>query len=397
MMIPRQAILISRRVAFSIVELMVVVAIIVTLIAVTLPSFTTMVESSNFASAISQTTAALGNARALAMRDGVRTGVAFLFDVRTQRYTLMILQQSDADSGSDGQLAALATAPPEYLYTTVFSPAPNSAPIELPRGTAIYGLSFSHVPDPLIEPTVLVEPAIDARTWHWYAGERYLNENSIIENPWIFPRNDALLFWPNGVAIAGGANLPDPWEEMLLNGASAEVVDALRHANTFMVQYNPDGSVVPSFSKGSFSHPVNGYIEYRLRPIDVESLDPDIQPYDNPLRFDPEVDPMALGVVQGEANPEVLMRTVSQLAVVDLNQLRRGVGVRAPWFLHPSTSLAPWPAYDPDGRPGNGDEIEANDVRLDGLVSQVSAWIDANAEIIGFDRYTGAAMRRVGQ
>lgn len=386
---------IGRLFAFTLVELMVVISIIVTLVAVTLPSFTTLIESSNYSSAISQTSAALGNARAIAMRDGSKTAVAFLFDVTTQQYTLMILEE--AQFGSSASLSSLPTAPDHYLYTTGFRPAQNSATIELPKGTGVYGLSFSHVPNPTIDPTILNDPAIDDVTWHWYAGEVYENANTIVENPWIFPRNDALLFWENGAAIAGGADLPGPWEELLSGGATNEVVDAVRHANSFMVQYNPDGSVVAAFTRGSFQQPSNGYIEFPLAPIDIDSIVSDAEPYDNPSLFDPEADPVFFGVAEGERNPEVLLRTVTQLAIVDLNRLQRGTGVRAPWFLHPGTSLAPWPDYDPDGRPGSGDEVPFSDPALDALVGEVSAWIDDNAEIIGFDRYTGAAIRRVGQ
>ena len=397
---------IRRLLAFTLIELMVVVSIMVTLIAITLPSFTTMIESSNYTSAINQTTAALGNARAIAMRDNVQTAVAFLFDVRTEQYTLVILHESKF--GSSGALSSLPTGPPGHVYALGLRHARNMTPIELPKGTAVFGLSFSHVPDPLIDPNVTIQPAIDDQTWHWYAGEVYLNADDIPENPWIFPRNDPLLFWEDGVAIAAGQALNGPWEELLVNGASNEVVDALRHANSFMVQYNPDGSVVTAFSRGSFSQPANAYIEFPLNPIDLESLDPDPQPYDNPAVFDPELDPatavilnefgIPIAINQGERNPEVILRTITQLAIVDLSRLRRGTSVRFPWFLHPSTSLAPWPMeYDHDGRPDSGDEIPFDDEQLDVLVSEVSAWIDQNAEIIGFDRYTGAAIRRVGQ
>jgi len=395
-----------RLAAFTLIELLVVISIIITIVAITLPSFTTIIQSSNYTSAINQTAAALGSARILAIEKRKRTAVAFLYDVRSEQYTISVLEEDQP--GADAKLSTLDGSRSEPLL--VMRPAPNTTPIVLPKGTAVFGLSFAHVPDPLLpNPTgqFIPEPLIDDFTWHWYAGERYEIGVQIVENPWIFPRSDPLLFWEDGVAIAGGQDLPGPWNVLIDSGQTAEVRDALRHANSFMVLFRADGSVFSPSGEGDALEPVNAYIEHPLQPIDRDGLTADETPYDDPIAFDPELDPFTAtytdpagvvqSVVQGERNPEVLLRPVSQLAVVDLTALRRGTGVRAPWLVHPSTSAAPWPEYDPDGRPGSGDEVPADDARLDGLVSEVSAWIDENAEIIGFDRYTGAAIRRVGQ
>ncbi|MCB9847684.1 MAG: prepilin-type N-terminal cleavage/methylation domain-containing protein [Phycisphaeraceae bacterium] len=388
----------ARRGAFTLVEMLVVISIIVLLVAVTLPSFSTIIASSNYTAAISQTTASLGSARSIAMSRGVRTAVAFLFDVRTERYTLVILEQYESAS----LLSDLPTAPPEHAYAVGFRPAQNTTPIELPRGTAVFGLSFAHIPDP-------ANNMIDQFTQHWYAGEtlgpdgtEYTDDD---ENYWLFPRNDPYLFWEPGSFPAG---MDDPWSQLIENGITDEVRDALRHANSFCVQFNPDGSTVTSSARGSYAQPANAYIELPLDPVDRNPADPianpdSTLPYDEPNIFDPENDGTAfelrLGVTIGERsrNPEVILRTVSQLAVVDLAELQKGTGQQRVWTLHPHTSLAPWPMYDPDGRPGNGDEIAPGDLSLDPLCHEVSRWIDRNAEIMGFDRYTGTAIRSTSQ
>jgi len=398
---------------FTLIELLVAITIIVALVVVTLPSFSSLIQSANFSSAISQTTASLGSARAIAMRDGVQTAVAFLFDTKDEQYSLVILIESS--TGSGGALSSLPTGPPKHTYAVAFQPAPNTAPVILPQGIGVFGLSYSHLPDPLIDPNVFDEPMIDANTFHWYAGERHpayqdngfgafgLVPDGIFENPWIFPRNDPRLFWQTGIVMVDDDEDPlivdEPWYQFIEEDPmDPAVIDALRHANSFMIQFNPDGSVVGAFSQGSFSNPANAFIDYPLDPIDQLPIDPlDVDPYDNPTIFDPEnagLD-LANAPIKPSRNPEVILRSVSQLAIVDLKQLERGTGVENIWKLHPSTSLAPWPLlYDPDGRPGSGDELPFDDVLLDKRVSMVSRWIDLNGEVIGFDRYTGNIIRR---
>jgi len=396
-----------RRLAFTLVELLVVMTIIVILIAVTLPSFSTMIESSNFTSAINSTTASLGSARAIAMQGNIETAVAFLFDARTERYTLMILEKTGR---GDARLSDLPF-PQSDTFADGFHPAPNTKIIELPKGTGVFGLSFAHVPN---EPQLTM---IDAQTFHWYAGEihpAYEDDGTgsgnyvavgggILENPWIFPRNDPLLFWQKGVVpIPAGMDpeqVDEPWHQFLENGPSPETIAALRHSNSFMVEFSRDGSIVTAYTRSSSAQPANGYIEYPNRPIDIKSLDPAVKPYDSPGLFDPAFDPALANppVIKPERNKEAILRTVTQVAVVDLKNLQRGTGISRVWTLHPSTSLAPWPDYDPDGRPMSGDEAPPTDPSLDALVSRVSRWIDLNAEIISFDRYTGSALRRISR
>lgn len=401
-----------RRAGFTLVEMLVVITIIVLLVVVTLPSFSTLIASSNYTAAISQTTASLGSARAIAMSRGVQTAVAFLYDVRTEQYTLVILEE--AQVGTNGVLSELPTAPIEHSYAAAFKPARNTTPVELPKGTAVFGLSFAHIEDPEIN---FIDDASLGRTQHWYAGEihpaheddgtgAFTPVAGVDENPWIFPRNDPNLFWERG---SFPDEIDDPWSQLIENGvATSEVHLALRHANSFCVQFNPDGSTVTAFARGTFSQPANAYIEFPLEPVDAEPEDmsgmrlPSV-PYDAPNIFDPEnngekyEETSGITIQELSRNPEVILRTASQLAIVDLKQLQRGTGIGDPWNLHPSTSLAPWPMYNPDGRPLTGDELSADDTELDALVSRVSRWIDLNAEIIGFDRYTGSAIRSTGR
>lgn len=79
---------------------------------------------------------------------------------------------------------------------------------------------------------------------------------------------------------------------------------------------------------------------------------------------------------------------MAQLAVVDMNRLAGETGVAAPWLLRAGESPAPWREYLDSG----GEVVEGPG--LDELVRRLSEWIDDNAEVIAFDRYTGSALRR---
>ncbi|TVQ32854.1 MAG: hypothetical protein EA376_04190 [Phycisphaeraceae bacterium] len=360
-----------RSVAFTLIELLGVIVIILVLVIITLPAVGRIIESANYAAAVNLVTATLGNARAVAMQQGEYTGVAFLYDVREERYTLQIIQRSNERA----TLTNRPTGDPRGANAVAFRPALNTTPIELPRGAGVYGLSF------FIAPRDATIDAIAGNTYQWYAGE-IVNEGTndqII--PWIFPRNDARLFLR--------PPFTDPWfdDNGELDTDRDEKTRAVRHADTFCIIFDREGSIVSSLAIGFGADLENAYIEYPDRPAANDGDERVV--FDDPARFDPEAQPFS-GLEGAGANPEVKLRTVSQLAVVDLSRLISSTGVREPWLLRSGTSNA-----NEFGRiysEGGGDP--ANETRLDQLVTEVSDWIDANAQIIGFNRYTGAVIKR---
>lgn len=396
---------------FTLVELLVVISLIVIVLGVVVPSVSRIMQSANYASAVNAVTATLGRARAAAMESGNPTAVAFLFDIERRVYTMQVLELAPS-----GDSATIETSPPQGssgaepncamgLDTAnnggpsnaiaAYQPLRFSAPIELPPGTAVFGLSHQ-IPEididgrtpPRLDQDENGEVDFIARAssgggnldlQRWYAGE-ILNDgdgdasDNII--PWIFPRNDPRLYINEGV---------DPWRVMSGEDTSGDLFEALaavRNAMTFAIAFRPDGSVSANFGTGLGSAPDDAYIEWPNEPLDESGGV--TRPYDHADRFDPGcLHPTDIGLTR--PNPEVRLRTASLLAVVDLRALQAGAGVNSPWLARPASSLPP--------RPSNTNDPKVRFIN-DDIIREMSDWIDRNAQVIGFNRYTGATVKR---
>lgn len=396
-----------KRSAFTLVELLVVIAVIGVTLGALVPSVSRIIQSTNYSSAVNTVTATLGRARAAAMESGRPTAVAFLFDIKTQRYTIQVLELAQPDG--DGSIAIgssqsnMTSNGGEGLRPVGVSnaiaaywPLQYTAPIELPPGTAVFGFSqqlpaldldgnnpplLDQYPngrdgriDPIAEETTFVR-----HVHRWYAGEVLNDGNGDPDDnilPWIFPRNDPRVYVDEGV---------DPWAEMASpSGDLQRARAAVRNAMSFAVAFRPDGSTSSLFGNDH----LDAYIEYPNDPLDDEA--DENRPYDAPTQFDPGVThPNNIRLTR--PNPEVRLRTVNLLAVVDLRALQAGANVDRPWLVRASgseatgSSLLPYPndANDPKRRYINNEMVE-----------RMSNWIDRNAQILSFNRYTGATVKR---
>lgn len=359
---------------FTLVELLAVVLIIIIGTALVVPAFGRIIESTRYASAINIVTTTLGKARALAIQNGRHTGVVFLFDTETETYSLLPVELLGSQGGF---LTNQPTMSPDGAFAFVFKPAALSQPVELPKGTGVYGLSFD-----LSRGRETVETA-GPTTPTWYAGD-IIDEDigdptsGII--PWIFPRNDPRHFT---AFIADTRTREDPWDPD--SGASREVT---RACATFFVLFNPAGGVTTRITVGG-QETRDAFLEWPDLPINENA--PEDGPLDDPTLFDPEVTPA--GNRTGP-NPEVMLRTVSQLAIVDFGRLEEGIRLADPWFVRPHDGLhgnvypaqpeGVDPIYFDSGSPGDP-----------GPAERIGTWIDRNAEILGFNRFTGNVTRRI--
>ncbi len=396
-----------KRGGFTLVELLVVVALIVIVLGAVVPSVARIMQSTNYASAVNAVTATLGRARAAAMESGRPTAVAFMFDIESKVYTMQVLELAPS-----GESATIEMGPPqgnlsnepdcsEDLRPTgvgtsavAYHPLRFSAPIELPPGTAVFGLSHQ-IPE--IDLDGSTPPILDQNTdnkvdaiaesnsgvefdlQRWYAGEIIMDGDGDLSNnviPWIFPRNDPRLFINNG---------DNPWRVMNgedTNGELDEARAAVRHAMTFAIAFRPDGSISANFGSGYGAGVQDAYIEWPNEPLDDSGAV--VRPYDHADRFDPA----CLHPTNDEftrPNPEVRLRTASLLAVVDLRALQAGAKINSPWLARPDSSLPPKPSSSSDPK------LRFID---DAFILAMSEWIDQNAQIIGFNRYTGATVKR---
>lgn len=365
--------------AFTLIELLVAVAIIVLGTILLLPAFARIIESVSYSSAVNSVSAALANARSQAIRNGRHTGVVFLFDIEREVCTLQIVELSRQLGGSLTRFPGATTDTTAFVYR----PVPGVPVVELPARMAVCGLSLA------VEPS---NARIDNDTAHWYAG--WLEaENSNEQQPlWLFPQNDPRLYTDNNPPTSRFVGV-DPW--LVLAGrapAGASVSDsqartAVRHAQSFMVQFSPAGSAVLTAS-GGFANTPNAYLEFSDSPISRDEInDPDAEPYDLDTVFDPDNTFQASNSDNIVPNPEVVLRAVSQLAIVDLSRLTSETGIARPWLARPQRSAAPQPRWIQDLGLFRADVTNAPH-RI------TSTWIDENAEIIGFARYTGQPLVR---
>lgn len=433
----------STRAAFSLFELLIVVGIILVMMILTVPSFATLVKSNNFSSAVNQLAGGLEAARERAIARNRETAVAVLFDIETRQTSLLILDAV----GSRGALALSPAASSGAQNATVFVPASNSPPIVLPEGTAIFGLSTHHVlPDGdnqldsidnlanasatyetrLISDGTNNPDELDQRTTAWYTGSVVPDPDDpdVLVNTWLAPRNDPRVYldprpgerdidlpvraieeitYADLWGLLRDGNVPRPGFE----STEEDAVRYMRHAQSFMIRFSPQGRILAvSSDTGQVDQAGYAYLELPENPVASGAGVPAEmvgKAFDAYGRFDPEaiprnqteITPSPFSYESAGENPEVILRAVSRLAVVDLQDLYKGTGVSKPWLLHPSltdaASQAPWPdVYSP----GDGPEIMSTDEELDRLVIAMSKWIDENAVLLDFSRFSGRVMKR---
>ena len=431
-----------RRAAFTLFELLVVVGIIILLMILTVPSFATLVKSNNYTAAVNQLSGTLEAARERAIARNTETAVAVLFDLETERTSLHIL-----DRAGRGALG-LSTEPDSGAqYASVFVPAPSTSPTELPEGVMIFGLSTHHiVPDgddiqdsiesivsgsALYTSRVITDGThnpdeLGVRTTAWYAGSVIPDPDdpNVMVNTWLVPRNDPRVYMDptiDGrdielpVREPKGVSLDELWS--LIRDTSDDppglktddvmATSYMRHAQSFMIRFSPQGQIL-AVSADTTQTDQSGYafLEFPGNPVATGSaIPPEMQglAFDAFARFDPEatprnqteVTPSPFPYEHAGANPEVVLRSVSRLAVVELQELYRGTGVFKPWLLHATItdpdSQAPWPD---EYAPGDGPVISSFDEELDRLMISMSEWVDQNAVLVEFSRFSGRVMKR---
>ncbi|MEM7629485.1 MAG: prepilin-type N-terminal cleavage/methylation domain-containing protein [Planctomycetota bacterium] len=207
----------SVRLAFTIVELIIVVAIIGIVLALAVPSFSAMVYSSDRALAANKLQATLQAARDLALRPGLGGDGAAAFVVEPDGRLLIV---PAVQVGSFRDLAypvASATGAAGLGLTVVerdvFVPLPNVEPAEMPRFWSVRGYA---------PPGLMVDRSVENDLLaEWYDTSVYGGDNpraqggSPDNNPkfdgnWVFPETaqyDVDLQTPAG---DGPANVPNP-------------------------------------------------------------------------------------------------------------------------------------------------------------------------------------------
>ncbi|MFT5423253.1 MAG: type II secretory pathway pseudopilin PulG [Phycisphaerales bacterium] len=133
------------RLAFTVTELVVVVAIIAMITSIAVPSFSSMVQSTNRSLAINSIDAAVGVARDLALRSG-RGGDGAVVVVQRANGTVQLIPALQVGTFNDYEpLPPRGPTPPtaaniaNQVERDVFVPVPQAEVIELPAGWGIAG------------------------------------------------------------------------------------------------------------------------------------------------------------------------------------------------------------------------------------------------------------------
>lgn len=389
---------------FTLIELLIVVSIIALASILLMPGFTRVIASNNYSSAINLTTSSLGQARALAIRNSRYTGVMFTFDYATETATIQVIEL--LSSGGTGYLTSSVAYQRQGSYCQPYKAAEGQAPINLPKGFCVYALSFgvtrtinpdnSSIPIDSARSPILDNGANGSGpTFQWYAGE--IAEEGAQQNTaadrgesalWVPPRSDPSLYTTDGA---------NPWNtpRAQWGGRTQEFKTAVRHAQTFAIFFDPTGAVVTATSQGA--EPLhNAYLEIPTAPYDLKPATPGPRrPLDRINVFDPEFAGVPAGI-DPTANPEVRLRSATSLAVVDVSQLSKDVGLPMAYMARPEVR-------DPTRVPPKRTSLET--IAVPGInsayfsnvmVKRISGWIDRNAEVLTLNRFTGAVNRRAG-
>jgi prepilin-type N-terminal cleavage/methylation domain-containing protein len=389
--------------AFTLVEMLAVIAIIAIASAIMVPAFSNLVRSVNFSAAVNTVTTTLGSARSLAIQQKRHTAVLFMFDTETEAMTLQVLEEFQAGGTPQG-------ASCRYF---AFAPAAGRTPVELPAGVGIYGLP--KVPGPSCSSNDPCPPDSAGRVdcgpiepgfipgWYEniYAGAATGTTSDDLPL-WVFPHNDARLFMPNNPPTVRFTGV-DPWA--VLAGAAdvptsvttSDAEAAIRAAQTYAIVFSPEGRVVEAPLSGTQPFDLM-YLEFPDGPVDRGATQSDADygvAYDWPDIFDPDefgAGPLGGDVPRTDRSPnrEVIFKTVEQLAIVDLADLADALGVARPWFIRPGDSGAPQPDWLDRRVYFQNDGPSA-------AHREASSWIDDNAEVLSFSRYSGEILRRTAQ
>ena len=254
------------------------------------------------------------------------------------------------------------------------------------------------------------------------------DDDDLLVNTWLAPRNDPRQFMDPRLGERdidaplrelGAVELKQLWRVArgettdLPPGLSTSREDAVRYirnAQSFMIRFSPQGEVIATDADTTQADQAGyAYLEFPEGPIATGDAAPDGREREpGPLR-----QPAAVRPGDGDAgpdgagrsadfmaddaapNPEVVLRAASRLAVVDLQDLEEATTIARPWLLHTALTdpdyMAPWPDVFVAS---DGEVLMSNSDELDRLVVEMSRWIDENAVVIDFSRFSGRVVKR---
>jgi prepilin-type N-terminal cleavage/methylation domain-containing protein len=162
------------RAAFTLIELLIVISIFVLLLAIGVPAFSSMLYSSEQASAENALKIGLASARDAAIRAGSGRDGAAVFVFEEHRLTIVPCLKA----GEIGDVHGATWNPPnEPVTREVFAPVTGFEPVKLPRNWTVRGYATPNMIDE-----------------DWYE-RTYPNTNNLRQTGhWVFPETDYFVY-----------------------------------------------------------------------------------------------------------------------------------------------------------------------------------------------------------
>jgi len=221
------------RKAFTLIELVTVIAVMGILVAIGIPAFRAALASSNKALSESQFRIGMETARQLAIQNSSRDAAAVFFYEPGGRMTIVPCLY--VGTILDWQNAADTNPGDPLVERDVFVPVPEIAPVQMPRGWMVRGYAAAG--------TLHDDDTSRNNENGWYepstARDFPVGANNSPVGNWVFPETG---FYPNA------SNIPNPANPSELDVAQGSSQGAKRQ--TFLVRYRAgSGNVDPSESR----------------------------------------------------------------------------------------------------------------------------------------------------
>jgi prepilin-type N-terminal cleavage/methylation domain-containing protein len=387
--------------AFTLVELITVIAVMAVLITIGVPAFRAALESSNKALSESQFRIGMELARQVAIQNSSRDAAAvFMFEPFAAGGPRMSIVPCIYVGTMLDKSGAAANAP--LVERDIFVPVPEMAPVQLPRSWMVRGFA----PPGSIDDTTQAFP----NGWYERDTDRDLEGLTTPVGNWVFPEN---AFYKN-ISITG---VGDP--SLATEGP---------HRQSFMVRFKAgSGSVDPSVSRlclvidpaPSQTTNANGQLQtwrnldalFLLYPIDMAS---DLQRYvkrllaTEDINQDGSVDPTDSDARQlligGKSSDTVLCRPVTELSLYREKSLASALGasggnqVTGTIYGDGSPQVPIKPQIDIGLFPtGASTATIARDTNLwlTGRLKVGTEFVESDAKLFAMDRYLGQG-RKLG-
>lgn len=395
--------------AFTITELIIVVAVIGIVATIAVPSFSAMVESTNRSLAVNSIQAAVGVARDLALRSG-RGGDGAVVVVQRDNGTVQLVPAVQVGSVVDyepmpnrGQVPLFSTSYANQVVRDVFVPVPQAEVVDLPSGWAVAGYA---PPGSMREAS---NSGLIRDTWYdseLYGGDR--NPLPREEGNWVLPETEYYDVTQQALGLqeqtTGRSSFMIRFDAKT-GTLSRKRVGALfidpRPSSDRPFRRRAKGDDARNQDRGDDNwkrlDQADSIEKWALRVLGEPDANVDGAPYGRPYnpnapaegmgsnRDGPDVELLARSEIIGNrSNDTVLCKPVDRLALFEIQALARGIGARG---VNPETNTI----YLPYER-GRTPAIQVDDdlfrgATLDDIRVNINRWIAGD---------TGGGSPRVG-